>query len=988
MLLYHHWQHSMETNMFTIMRISDVGYYISLEAEAEEHQDRMSYYVHDNGVGEDRGRWWTPIVKDSAAAPFVVRGGMVDVMALRRLAEGRHPETDELLIQRCRTERLAGYDLHLSAPKSLSVLWATSDADMRARIIEVMERAVLKTLDTVHAMGLIESRIGKGGAVRVPVSQCAAGRWLHTSARSGDPQLHVHSVLLNVCVRPDGTTGALDNAAILSYQQFIGAAFDAELSSLLRRELDLPIERVAETGSFEISGIPEVVRAAFSKRRLAIEEAAAAAGYDTADDRARAQIDALRTRTVKAGLPNQAGLEERWRQEIAECGWTSVAIQDSVRQARLDELLDAARDEIVDQIELADRAAISAVSELSKTSSVLERRHVMAAVAGRMSGIGGIDAVMLAVDRMIGNGRLVEIRDIGRSGEAVYATPATIKLEADMLRTAIARRGEGTFVTTEIVDTAISARTGITDEQAQAVRHALGMDGVTVLEGPPGAGKSYLSRPIADAARAAGKSVHVISTSWRATDVVREETGTPEEAAQCVAAFLARLNPSHREHIALDKGSMIIADEGSMLDLASMASLLAAANGARVVIIGDTLQLSAVGGGAPMAALASPAVLGTQRLRTVRRQMDDWQRDASTAFARGEHATAFKDYDDHGCVHWIDGRDAAINALVGNWTVDLLHHLEGQRLCLAYRHADVREINERCRIAARAADRLLNGPDFEVRALGRGRRAVPSTIRIARGDRIIFGEGLEINGITIRNSDTATIEAVSGTQMDPIIRVKLDKGVLVEARWSAFVGRRPYGCRAELSVPRVQHAYCVSIHSAQGLTIGSGSPPAPIHGATFVYNAGLGAQSTLVAMTRHVNSCDVYVETARIRERVLARQAARGIRVNGRGRLEAPDTEDGDRTGEVAAEDIKGAVYREVAMSESKRNCMDFANDVGEWLVGREVLGVQTRRLNDLATEIVNENREPGVHRSSAADRPVADAPRHHRRQQAMVATT
>ena len=922
--------------MFTIMRISDVGYYIALEAEAEEHQDRMAYYVHDNGVGEDRGRWWTPNAQDSAAAPFVVRGGMVDVMALRKMAEGRHPETNELLIQRCRTERLAGYDLHMSAPKSLSVLWAASDAAMRARIIEVMERAVVKTLDTIHTMGLIESRTGKAGAVRVPVSQCAAGRWLHTSARSGDPQLHVHSVLLNVCIRPDGTTGALDNAAILEFQRFVGSAFDTELASLLAGELDLPIERVAETHSFEVSGVSETIRTVFSKRRTAIEQAAAVGGYDTANDRARAQIDALRTRTAKTALPDQTALEARWHEEFTKCGWSPETIHDAVRTARLDHLLDDARDDM-DSVGRVDRAARSAVEELIRTSSVIERRHLLAAVAGHMVGVGGIDDALSAVDRMIEMGNIVEIGHLGRSEHPVYSTPVVIEREAAMLRTAIARRGEGPFVCGAMIEAAIMARTGITDEQAEAVRHALGADGLTVLEGPPGSGKSYMSEPIASAARSAGKAVYVVSTSWRATDVIRGETDTHDDFSKCMTSFLNRLNPQHKDHIALDTNSMVIVDEASMVDLQSMSSLLEQAHGARVVIIGDTLQLSAVGGGAPMAALASPAVLGSQRLKTIRRQVEDWQREASTAFARGEHSTAFQSYDDHGCLHWIDGRDAAINALVGNWTADLLHHPKGQRLCLAYRHADVREINERCRIAARAVGRLLDGPDIEVRALGRGRRAVPDTIRLAIGDRIIFGEGLEINGITIRNSDMATIEAVSGTQMDPIIRVKLDKGALVEARWSAFVGRRPYGCRAELSVPRIQHAYCVSIHSAQGLTIGSGSSPAPIHGATFVYNAGLGAQSTLVAMTRHVSTCNVYVETARIRERILARQAARGIRVDGRGRLEAPDTEDGDRTIEVGAEDIKAAVYREVAISESKRNCMDFANDVGEWLAGRGV---------------------------------------------------
>jgi len=336
---------------------------------------------------------------------------------------------------------------------------------------------------------------------------------------------------------------------------------------------------------------------------------------------------------------------------------------------------------------------------------------------------------------------------------------------------------------------------------------------------------------------------------------------------------------------------MVVVDEGSMVDLASLAELLERANGARIVILGDTRQLGAIGGGAPMAALASPSVLGTQRLKTIRRQAEEWQREASMAFSRGEHARAFQAYDDCGDVAWVEGREAAFDRLVADWTADLVCHPAGQRLCLAYRHTDVGAINERCRSAYRSAGHLT-GPDVELQAVGRGRRAVPETISLGVGDRVIFGETIEIAGVSVRNSDMATIEAIDTSSADPTVRFRLDKGVVLETRWSALVGRRKEGCKVEQRIPRIQHAYCVSIHSAQGLTVGSGNPTARIHGSTFVYNSGLGAQSSLVAMTRHVDTCQVYVETSRIKDRILARKAARGIMVDRAGRLEAPDADD------------------------------------------------------------------------------------------------
>jgi len=469
------------------------------------------------------------------------------------------------------------------------------------------------------------------------------------------------------------------------------------------------------------------------------------------------------------------------------------------------------------------------------------------------------------------------------------------------------------------------------------------------LEGPPGSGKSFLSQPIAEAARAAGTNVYVTSTSWRATDVVKEETETAGNAAKCMRAFLLRLNPRHPDAITLDSDSMVIVDEGSMIDLTSMSQLIEKANGARIVIIGDTRQLSPIGNGSPMAAILT--VLPGHRLENIRRQAEQWQKETSEMFSRGQHSEAFEAYDSHGCVHWIDGREATIRRLVDDWEADLTTKPSGERLCLAYRHADVHDINDGCRAVYRAAGRL-HGPDFELRAIGRGRRAVPAGIRLASGDRVIFGETLEVNGIAVRNSDMGTVEAITGSPKNPLLRIRLDKGVSIEAEWSAFVGKRPHDCGENYRVPKVQNSFCVSIHSSQGLTIGSGNPDNRVHGSTFVYNSGLGAQSSLVAMTRHVDDCHVYVETSRVRDRIICRKSSRGVVVDGRGRLEAPDAEDaGVIETAIIDDDIKAEVLKEVATSEIKRNCVDFVNNVHDWLNGREKLGTVSEDIRSVSVK-------------------------------------
>ena len=102
-------------------------------------------------------------------------------------------------------------------------------------------------------------------------------------------------------------------------------------------------------------------------------------------------------------------------------------------------------------------------------------------------------------------------------------------------------------------------------------------------------------------------------------------------------------------------------------------------------------------------------------------------------------------------------------------------------------------------------------------------------------------------------------------------------------------------------------------------------------------------------MTRHVDECHVYVETSRIRDRLLSRTTARGVKVDREGRLEAPDAEDIDSSSAatVSHDEIRTAVLKEVSTSESKKNCIDFVKNIGDWLAGREILGKAKGRLNE-----------------------------------------
>ncbi len=186
----------------------------TLQREHSEGRDQVAYYT-DNGAGEAAGVWWTRSLannSDNSAAAHTVSspfrlcadGSEVDGRVLRDLAKGRHPETKAALVrQSANGKRSVGYDVQFAAPKSVSVLAAFAEPEVRDKILAAHDRAVRRAMDYAFDAGLIVTRMGHAGKVRSPVAETSAAVYRHFTSRAQDPQLHSHAVLLNLSVRAD-----------------------------------------------------------------------------------------------------------------------------------------------------------------------------------------------------------------------------------------------------------------------------------------------------------------------------------------------------------------------------------------------------------------------------------------------------------------------------------------------------------------------------------------------------------------------------------------------------------------------------------------------------------------------------------------------------------------------------------------------------------------------------------------------------------------
>lgn len=887
-----------------------------------EGRDQVAYYT-DNGAGEANGVWWTHRSRSGPGpAPFddpfhlCPDGAEVDGRVLRDLAAGRDPGSREPLVRASGNgRRSVGYDLQFAAPKSLSVLAAFAGPEERARILAAHDRAVRRALDYAHAAGLIVTRTGAQGRERAPAAGVSAAVYRHFTSRAQDPQLHSHAVLLNLCVRSDGSTGGIDNRAILRRAGGIAALYRSELTSGLRAELGY--EAIRAGRNFEIAGVSEPVLELFSKRRGAIEAVARERGFDTASDRTSAQAAAHGTRARKDRETPLASLEADWERQLVEAGWGRAALFEGVRIAA--DGIRAARTEAAP--ERLRRLGEAGLSEALATQAVMEERELVRRVAEALQCEADADAVLGEIERLRREGGLVEI---GRSaaGEAVYASPETIEAERGMLRRAYERQDERAFVPEAVVTRVLAERPSLRAEQRAAVRHALNRDGVSVVEGSAGSGKSYAMASVAEAVRAAGGEVWVLAPSWKAVDVIRTDTATAEAMARAVTGFLNKVRDGE---ITLGPRTMVIADEAGMIGTRDLAALVEAtgAAGAKLVLSGDTRQLAPVAAGAPMRLLVR--ALGAARMDEIQRQRGRseaegaWMRAASLDFAAGRTASALEAYDRGGAITWGADREATIEALVDAYAASRLDPdgAERSRVVLTAWNKDVRALNARIRDRLKRDGLLPEVGEVEIAAIPRG-GSRSEALALTAGDEVMFGETVDIEGLVIRNADLARIEAIAGGPDDPTLTLVLAKnGGRLSARASALVGYRE---RGEARVPRLQHSYAMTTHAAQGVTVDE----------AFVADLrGTGAEAIYVAMTRHRRSARLVVDTDRIRERLET--ARSGLRPEERG-LPGAQSAKSPVLAPVSHAEFRQTYLADSASSGGKANVADYAgSDLREW---------------------------------------------------------
>jgi conjugative relaxase-like TrwC/TraI family protein len=793
-----------------IMGSKSVRYHAeNVMGRADDHPGRaLEYY---GSRGETPLRWG-----GSGAASLGLEGAVTDHQCVSIYGEGgaKDPVTGERLVH---TKR-PGMEIVIAAHKSVAELGVIGRAEDMHAIVDAERDATLGYLDRL-------TKVGGGRRGRATVITKTTGliyaHSRHATSRAGDPSPHDHVLVANLTEMLDEKGGFKAPDTSL-WRDHLHAATMVGRMAAARKALELgyAIEPdpgpSGKLGHFRIAGVPKEVCDLHSKRAAEIEVECERTGKDSY--RAKG-VAAKSPRAHKRHTPI-GDLMERWQAEIESAGYSVRDIQSLVdeagrRRSRFPTLGYDERRQLVRDV-LSPRGPLG-------QKKVFSGPDVIVALAPKLF---GHEPKLLAqmTDAVFQDPESIPLVRLPRAKEQMFTTASVLATEE-----AIAESLEHQFSRTDgpqaepdelfraVRETETALGHALTSDQREAILACCGSGrGAEIVLGVAGAGKTTALRAVAEAFSSSGYRVIGTAASGQAARTLHEEAGIG--SSRTLASITWRLD---HQVLELTSRDVVVLDEAAMTDDPALLRLLVATEEARakVLLVGDHLQLGPVGPGGAFEALLRRHSDDLQVLSENVRQRDPEERETLASLRGGDVQVAVEWYLAHGRVRLAETREEAIDRAVEALSVDYLTGRD--TVLLAWKRTNVAELNARAREVIEEAG-MLQGP--EIRAPG-GRR-------YRAGDRVVLLAPVNEAGLV--TSERARVVAVDERQVSLTL--------LTED------GRRVRLSGEDVSAERLDHAYAMTVHRTQGATTE----------VSHLFSDGGGRELAYVAMSRAKEASFVY----------------------------------------------------------------------------------------------------------------------------------
>lgn len=568
-------------------------------------------------------------------------------------------------------EHRPGYDITLSAPKSVSIL---AEVGERRDVRAAHEAAVSQVLSYIEK-NLVGARVTANHVTQFEqTDNVVAARFSHTTSRDLDPQTHTHLVIANATQTQDGQWRSLSNELLYKHQHLLGSIYDSELAANLR-EQGYRLETNPE-GRWEVAGISKEQILEFSKRTQAIDQRLESLGLTrataTAEERETA---ALHTRSSKQEVDHGV-LREEWKERAKTVGIDFNRIEEErAKGAQSPTTPSMTNDK-------SNAAVEFAIKHLTERESVVDKTEIMQtalkhAVKDSPWASVRLEHIQNSISDQVSKEQLIQIEP------RTFTTPAAIANEQAMLaHVESGKNAVAPILSDEKVAQALvafeeqkSRELGgdfkLTSGQADAATLTLTTtDRFIALQGYPGVGKTTMFSLVREQAEAAGFVVRGMATGAEAAATLQQASGieTSTTARFLIEEKNRQANDSKPTELTItgavdlegkdirilkvqvpkDPNAMIrkelwVVDESSFAGQKEVNAImdLAVKAGARVAFSGDRLQLNGVDAGKPFEVMQKNGISMTE-MTQMNRQINEDLKNAAAAVVEKNNAKAFE----------------------------------------------------------------------------------------------------------------------------------------------------------------------------------------------------------------------------------------------------------------------------------------------------------------------------------------------------------
>ncbi|NDJ26276.1 relaxase domain-containing protein [Nostoc sp. B(2019)] len=593
----------------------------------------VNYFVK-NYYHQGKSRW-----SGQGAEKLGLSGAIDNEQAFKNVIEGRSPDGSEQLNARVLKpkERRAALDCTFSAPKSVSLM-ALVGGD--SRLVQAHHQAlkeVIALMETRYAC----TRVTDGnGRHRENTGNLVVAQFDHIESRELDPHLHTHCLLMNMTQTPDGRWFSLGNNEIFANKKFLGMAYQSYLAREVQK-LGYEVEQ-RKHGQFDIKGFKEEDLEVFSKRR---QQIIAKAGANSTWAEREKIWDNTRQRKQKI---SEDELKSLWKEEAAALGINFVKPGEPRQDVRVNDL--SLADALEDTI--ARSAVLEAIAHCSERNVAFTQEDLEKFILEER----------LATDVTVIEPLIREHQElIALPGlERQYTTWAAVKREIATI--GLMSDGQGKvnpMLHPEIAESYLE-KTSLNTGQRQAVQlAATTSDQFVAWQGVAGAGKTFALSQLKVLATDAGYTIIGFAPSSAAAKVLSQEL---EVQSETVARLLVTEPPPE-----VELNQVWIVDEAGLLSAKDAYALLqrATQEQARVILVGDTRQLSAVEAGNPFKSLQQ-AGIETAYMNESLRQKDPGLKLAVDLIADGRIEAGFERLSANGSILQVDS-ESKVEAIASDY---------------------------------------------------------------------------------------------------------------------------------------------------------------------------------------------------------------------------------------------------------------------------------------------------------------------------------